>query len=187
MGFPRQEYWSELPFPSPGDLPEPGNETCLLHCRWILYCWAVTPVQSEKWKWSCSIMSDSLWPMDCSPPGSSVHEILQARILDWVAISFSRGSSWPRDRTQVSLIAGRRFNLWATREALFFPSFFFPPFNTSYLLQQQQKPTSLSFHCFNIIPSILTSLSLPPRANSNFSLGVAPKFPPLSKLIIFHS
>ena len=41
-------------------------------------------------------------PMDCSPPSSSVHEIFQARILDWVAISFSRGSSQPRDQTQVS-------------------------------------------------------------------------------------
>ena len=57
-------------------------------------------------------------PMDCSPPGSSVHGILQAIILEWVAISFSRGSSQPRDRTQVSRTAGRRFNLWATREAL---------------------------------------------------------------------
>ena len=56
-------------------------------------------------------------PMDCSPPGFSVHGILQARILQWVAISFSRGSSRPRDRTQVSHIAGRRFNLWASREA----------------------------------------------------------------------
>ena len=56
-------------------------------------------------------------PVDCSLPGSSVHRILQARILEWVAISFSRGSSWPRDRTQVSRIAGRCFNLWATREA----------------------------------------------------------------------
>ena len=56
-------------------------------------------------------------PVDFSPPGSSVHGILQARILEWVAISFSRGSSWPRDWTQVSHIAGRCFNLWATREA----------------------------------------------------------------------
>ena len=55
-------------------------------------------------------------PMDCSPPGSSVHGIFQARILEWVAISFSRGSSQPRDWTQVSCIAGRCFNLWATRE-----------------------------------------------------------------------
>ena len=50
-------------------------------------------------------------PMDCSPPGSSIHWILQARILEWVAISFSRGSSQPRDRTQVSRIAGVGFNL----------------------------------------------------------------------------
>ena len=55
--------------------------------------------------------------MDCSLPGSFLHGILQARILEWVAISFSRGSSRPRDRTGVSRIAGRRFNLCATREA----------------------------------------------------------------------
>ena len=56
-------------------------------------------------------------PMDCSLPGSSLHGILQARGLEWDAISFSRGSSWHRDRTQVSRIPGRCFNLWATREA----------------------------------------------------------------------
>ena len=48
-------------------------------------------------------------PMDCSPPGSSVHGIPQAGILEWVAISFSRGSSQPRDQTQGSCIAGRFF------------------------------------------------------------------------------
>ena len=53
-------------------------------------------------------------PMDCSLPGFSVHGILQARILEWVTISFSRGSSRPRDRTWVSRIWGRSFNLWAT-------------------------------------------------------------------------
>ena len=56
-------------------------------------------------------------PMDCSPTGSSVHGIFQARIEQWVAISFSRGSSQPMDRTQVSHTAGRRFTLWASREA----------------------------------------------------------------------
>ena len=50
-------------------------------------------------------------PMDCSPPGSSVHGILQARILEWVAISFSRGSSQPRDQTWVSPIAGKFFTI----------------------------------------------------------------------------
>ena len=55
-------------------------------------------------------------PVDCSPPGSSVHEILQAWILEWVAMPFSRGSSWPKDGTQVSCIAGRFFTILATRE-----------------------------------------------------------------------
>ena len=57
-------------------------------------------------------------PMDCSPPGSSAHGILQARILGWVATPFSRGLSQPRDRTPVSCIASRFFSVWATREAL---------------------------------------------------------------------
>ena len=55
--------------------------------------------------------------MDCSPSGSSVDEILQARILEWVAISFFRGVSWPWHWTWVSCIAGRFFTFWATREA----------------------------------------------------------------------
>jgi len=55
--------------------------------------------------------------MDCSLPGSSIHGIHQARILEWVAISFSRGSSLPSDQTWVSCIAGRCFTLWVTREA----------------------------------------------------------------------
>ena len=51
--------------------------------------------------------------MDCTPPDSSVHRIFQARILEWVAISFSSRSSWPRDGTQVSCISGRFFLNWA--------------------------------------------------------------------------
>ena len=66
----------------------------------------------------------TLWdPMDCSLPGSSVHGIFQARILEWAAISFSRGSSQPRHWTWVSRIAGRRFTVWATMEALCFIQF----------------------------------------------------------------
>ena len=53
--------------------------------------------------------------MDCSPPGSSVHGVLQARMLEWVAIPSYRGSSLPRDQTQVSHTAGRFFTVWATR------------------------------------------------------------------------
>ena len=56
-------------------------------------------------------------PVSCSPPGSSVGGISQARILEWVAIFFSRGSSWPRGWTHVSYIADRFFTSWATREA----------------------------------------------------------------------
>ena len=62
---------------------------------------------------SCPALCD---PMDCSLSGSSLHGIFQARILEWVAISFSRRSSQPRDRTQVSRIVGKRFTVWATRE-----------------------------------------------------------------------
>ena len=56
--------------------------------------------------------------MNCSLPRSSIHGIFQARVLEWVAISFSRGSSWPRDWTLVSCIVGRCFTIWATREVL---------------------------------------------------------------------
>ena len=63
---------------------------------------------------SCPTLCD---PMDCSPPGSSLHGIFQAIVLEWIAISFSRGSSWPRDRTLVSCIAGWCFTGWATRES----------------------------------------------------------------------
>ena len=60
----------------------------------------------------------TLWyPMDCILPGSSVHGIFQARILEWVAVPSSKGSSQPQDRTQVSHIAGEIFTNWATREA----------------------------------------------------------------------
>ena len=62
----------------------------------------------------CQILWD---PMDCSLPGSSIHGIFKARVLEWSAISFSRGSSQPRDRTQISGIAGGFFTVWAPREA----------------------------------------------------------------------
>ena len=71
---------------------------------------------------SCSVMSNSLEPHELySPSGSSAHGILQVRILEWVAIPFSRGSSRPRDWTQVSCIAGRFFTVWATRETQKYP------------------------------------------------------------------
>ena len=78
---------------------------------------------------SCLIVCD---PTDYSLPGSSVHEILQARILEWVAISFSRRSSWPRDWTQVSStvgIVGRHFTSWTTGEVV----------STNYRLNELEK------------------------------------------------
>ena len=72
---------------------------------------------SWKEKWNCySVMSNSLNVTDCSPPASSVHGILHARILEWIAIPFCRGSSLLRDWTQVSFITGRFFTVWSTRD-----------------------------------------------------------------------
>ena len=73
---------------------------------------------SKEVKWSEVTQSCPTFrvPMACSLPGSSVLGTFQARVLEWVAISFSRGSSRPRDQTQVSHIVGRQFTVWATRE-----------------------------------------------------------------------
>ena len=89
MGFSRQEYWSGLPFPFPGDLPDPGIE----HRSPAFQADALTSEPSGKpylsevseVAQSCPTLCD---PRDCSLPGSSLHGILQARVLEWVAISF---------------------------------------------------------------------------------------------------
>ena len=60
---------------------------------------------------SCPTLCD---PVGCSPPGSSVHRIFQAKILEWIAISFSKRSSRPRDQTWISGTAGKFFTIWAT-------------------------------------------------------------------------
>ena len=111
MGFSRQEYWSGLPLSLQGIFPAQGSNLGLLHCRQILYhlshqgshsrlqnqsqlCSAETQPSnhiSVKVKLFSRVqLCDS---MDCSPPGSSIHGIFQVRLLDRVAISFSRGSS----------------------------------------------------------------------------------------------
>ncbi|XDB66266.1 hypothetical protein ABFV05_019882 [Capra hircus] len=81
MGFSRQEHWSGKPLPSPGEQEKlnPG----LLYCRRILY--HLSHLGSSK-------SGSALNPMDCSPPDSSVHGVLQARLLEQVAIPFSRRS-----------------------------------------------------------------------------------------------
>ena len=74
--------------------------------------------------WSYKVLVTQSWltlcdPLDYSPLGyyGQFHRIFQARMLEWVAISFSRGSSWSRDQTCVPLIVGRFFTIWATRRA----------------------------------------------------------------------
>ena len=79
---------------------------------YFLYIPSMQDSESEVTQ-SCLILCD---PMDFSLRASSIHGIFQARILEWVPISFSGRSSWPRDQTQVSRIVGRRFTFWATRE-----------------------------------------------------------------------
>ena len=70
--------------------------------QFILYVvWIYFKITCMLSRFNCVLLCD---PRDCSPPGSSVHGILQTRILEWVAISFSRGSSRPRDRTHVSYV-----------------------------------------------------------------------------------
>ena len=109
----------------------PGRNTgvgcyCLLRIIIILIFKSSRPCIHRLRPWSCNLIESEsevaqscptfCEPTDCSLPGSSVHGIFQARMLEWVAISFSRRSSRPRDWTWVSCIVGRRFTLWATRE-----------------------------------------------------------------------
>ena len=93
--------------------------------------------------------------MDCSPPGSSVHEIFQARIQEWVAISFSRGSSQPRDQTWVSCTAGRFFTDWATREELFLEKAKLVPATLDFMRVKMPPPhcSAVSFFCLPGIAS----------------------------------
>ena len=106
MGFPRQEYWSGLPFPSPRDLPDPGTEatSSTLTGKFFTINLPGKVLVAQ----SCLTLCD---PMDYSLPSFSVHGILQARILEWVAIPFSRGSSRARNHAWVFYIAGRFFTI----------------------------------------------------------------------------
>ena len=122
----------------------PSNSSCL-PCVLLEICFPVSHLYAVAWSWAiillqvltqklcslsplsflslpfkCVLVAQScpaLWdPMDYSLPGSFFHGIIQARILEWVAILFSRGSPQPRDRTQVYRITGGFFTNWATRE-----------------------------------------------------------------------
>ena len=112
-------------------LPSSPFPAFLVAANWISNTQEVSSSAQKcgNWKISVSSFSEVLLsellspscltlchPMDCSLPGSSVHGIFQAIVLEWIAISFSRGSSQPRAQIQVSHIVDRCFTLWATRE-----------------------------------------------------------------------
>ena len=105
------------------------RKTSIFHLKTDLEMLGLSNEGMCAWEWkkerevaqSCPTLCG---PMDCSPPDSSIHEIFQARVLEWVGISFSRASSWLRDRTQVSRTAGGFFTVWATKEACIIKSVF---------------------------------------------------------------
>ena len=116
-------HWRRKWQPTPVFLPGESQERqSLVGCR----LWGHTESDTTEvtWQQQQQTLCD---PMGCSLPGSSIHGILQARILEWVAIPFSRASSQPRDGTQVSYIAGGFFIIWVTRGALH-------PFSKSHLI-----------------------------------------------------
>ena len=148
---------------------------------------------------ACSVtsgMSDSLWSMDCSLPGSPVCGILQSRMLEWVAVPSSRGSSWHKDGTCVSCIAGRFFTTKPPRKPGLLGKFlqshfysyliyFFPTLNAYYFCNLKKKFVRMYF----IWPSrmrttkrmltiqkewVLTSSSLSGRRRDEGLMGVAP-------------
>ena len=104
MGFSRQEYWSRLPFPSPRDLPNPGIEPTV-SCICLRWQAGSLPLSNLKCKRMlvARVCPTLFHSMDYNPPGSSVYGSLQARILERVAISYSRGSSWPSVQIHIFL------------------------------------------------------------------------------------
>ena len=91
-----------------GTLPKYFLEIYII--RYIQWCYIQGNLLSQKKVLVVQSCPTPCKSMDCSPPGSSVHGIFQARILEWLAISFSRGSSWSRDRTRISCTAGRLYH-----------------------------------------------------------------------------
>ena len=120
----------------------PASNTGELNLLWLL-------TESESISQSCPTLCN---PMDCSPPGSLSMGILQARILEWVAIPFSRGSSQPRDWTRVSCIADRFFTIWATREAL--------ALDIGGYIFHSKMCDMVSHYSFNLFPLLLVILNI---------------------------
>ena len=112
MEFSWQEYWSVLPCPPPGDCSDPGIKlgSPALQADSL-------PSEPPRKPICICVKVDQSSPPVCNSMDYTVHGILQAKILEWVAFPFSRGSFQPRNRTQVSRFAGGFLTSWATREA----------------------------------------------------------------------
>ena len=121
-----------LPLPPLDKVVENGSSDCRTDfilfiyfcqmCFKIRFYWSIFALQYcvSFWKVIVTLSCQTLCnPLNCSPSDSSVHGILQMRILEWIAIHFSRGPSWPRARTQVSCFVGGFITVWATSEAHF--------------------------------------------------------------------
>ena len=118
MGFPRQEYWSGLPFPSPGDLPQPGIEPEFpALVGGFSTDWTTKEAQKvlhHSVVFSCVRLFGIPWTAACQA-SLSMGFYTSLRRLERIVIPFSRGSSQLRDRTQVSCIAGGFFTIWDMR------------------------------------------------------------------------
>ena len=120
MGFSRQEYWGGLPFPSPGDLPHPGIEPRSPALQ-VDSLPAEPPGKPKNTGVGSLSLLQGIFPTQGSNPGLPhwgwiLYQLSHKgspRILEWVAYPFSRGSSWPRNRTRVSCIAAGFFTNWA--------------------------------------------------------------------------
>ena len=142
MEFSRQEYGGGLPFPSLGDLSNPVTEpgSPALEADSLP---SEPSGKERKGKWSHSVGPTLCNPMDCSLPGSFILGIFQARVLEWVAVSFSRGSSQPRNWTWDSCIVGRSFTIWATREA---PLILLRSIQIVSYISNQLLPNAFAYH-----------------------------------------
>ena len=160
---PRPPAWLFPPFSSHGS---PGFWWLL----WTFNLYPFTFLKSESRSVLCLTLCN---PMDCSLPGSSIHGILQARILEWVAIPSSRGSSQLRDWTQVSHTAGRFFTVWVTREAC---SFLDPlQLSVSWLWPFiSANPSPPGWPVFHFKPFQISSSSLPLSFQPLWNLCLCP-------------
>ena len=134
LGFSRQEYWSGLQWPLPGPRDRTHNSCSYCSEGRLFTAESLGKINICVAVYVYVLVALSYltlcYPTDCSLPGSSIHGIFQAKVLEWVAISFSRGSSQSRDQTPVSCIADRCFTIGATREAqLYICIYISPPYH----------------------------------------------------------